>query len=178
MTEPKQLTEDERTALLRAWRHQRAVELIDALTATMAEQAAQIFLDGRRIKELEGEVEQAKDAWGQAALMTRAESAEQKLAAANVLLADCARGNRAIWPYEARAHLAGQPAPDVPTIVTTEAVISAARRAVIRSHGPIVTDSEVGRVYRLATVLRAMLDVMPNEQRKEVLDNITTTYGV
>lgn len=98
----------------------RALALVDALTALGAQQAAQIVLDGQRISELEAERYEQEQRGNNYCEATMA--AEQKLAAANALLARIvkyATEDRATTPgttrlaralVEAETRLAGQPA--------------------------------------------------------------------
>lgn len=103
----------------------RALEWIDAATELLAEQAAQIVVDGQRIAELGRERDGARVVAEQADLYR--DASEQKLAAANALLARIvkyATEDRASTPgttrlaralSEAEAHLSGQPTAPGPT---------------------------------------------------------------
>jgi hypothetical protein len=96
-----------------------ALTWIDAATELLAEYAAQVFLDGQRIAELEerardAEADVAYDAQAFGNAQRRFLRAEQKLAAANALLQRVqsrgpTRGDGAL-NGDIDAHLAGQPA--------------------------------------------------------------------
>lgn len=124
--------EGQRFRLLRDhWKEQRDLERADLEDSVAQKQAAEsecaalraeVDNERRRANYHQGaadnlrkEVERhkrgrAENGEAADAYRDRANAAESRLAAANALLGDCARGNRAIWPHEARAHLAAQPA--------------------------------------------------------------------